>query len=69
MPNCYLYQLLDIVNTFPPVVPSASVPWNIPNVPAAAGLVVHTQSVIFNPSFNAFGAATTNGLQLLLGLQ
>jgi len=69
MPNCYLYQLLDIVNTFPPVVPSASVPWSIPNVPAAAGLVVHTQSVIFNPSFNAFGAATTNGLQLLLGLQ
>ncbi|MFY9342619.1 MAG: hypothetical protein WAT39_09020 [Planctomycetota bacterium] len=69
MPNCYLYQTLDVVNTFPATSPSASASWVIPNVPSASGLVVNTQSAIFKPSFNPFGAATTNGLQLLLGIQ
>ncbi|MFY9344026.1 MAG: hypothetical protein WAT39_16170 [Planctomycetota bacterium] len=68
MPNCFLYQALDVVNTFAPAVPSASSAWAIPNVPSASGAVIHTQSAVFNPAFNAFGAATTNGVQLLLGV-
>ena len=68
MPGCELYQSLDVIYTFAIGGPSASSPWVIPNVPSASGLVVHTQSVVFTPGVNAFGASTTNGLQLILGV-
>ncbi len=69
MPTCRLHAGLDVINTFATPGSSASVQWAIPNVPAAAGMVVMNQSAALKPGINAFGAITSNAVQLLLGVQ
>jgi hypothetical protein len=69
MPGCTLYAGLDVLSTFATPGTSASVPWNIPNVPSASGTVVMNQSATLTPGINAFGFATSNAVQLLLGTQ
>jgi hypothetical protein len=69
MPTCKLYSGVDVLNTFATPGSSGTFAWAIPNVPAASGVVVMSQSAIWNPGANAFGFLTSNGLQLLLGVQ
>src|SRR5262249_33136255 len=52
---------------FLPGGPPASVPFNIPNVPAYVGIHVFTQSATFTSGFNAFGLLSSNGLDLGIG--
>jgi hypothetical protein len=68
MPGCRLYCGLDVMNAFLLGGASASVPFTVPNVPSASGLVIMNQSAILRPASNAFGAITSNALQLLLGI-
>jgi hypothetical protein len=68
MPGCRLYAGLDVLNTFLIGGPSASVSWVVPNVPSASGVVIMNQSAVLKPGVNAFGAITSNALQLLLGI-
>jgi hypothetical protein len=68
MPTCTLYAGLDVLNTFLTPTSSASVPWSVPNVPAANGVLVMNQSAVLKAGINPFGAITSNALQLLVGL-
>jgi hypothetical protein len=68
MPGCTLYLALDVMNTFSTPGSTASVPWSVPNVPTAAGLVVMNQSAVLKAGINPFGFVTSNALQLLLGV-
>lgn len=68
MPGCTLYQNLDVLNTFATPGTSASVPWNVPNVPSASGLVVMNQSAVLKVGINPFGFVTSNAVALLLGV-
>lgn len=46
---------------------SMSIPFTLPNNPVFAGLSVYSQSVWLDPTANAFGALTSNGIEMLLG--
>lgn len=46
---------------------SMSVAFPLPNNPVFAGLYVYSQSVWLDPAANAFGAITSNGIEMLLG--
>jgi len=48
---------------------TASRPFTVPNDPAFMGLHVYSQSVTATPGVNPFGALTSNGLDLGIGLQ
>ena len=48
---------------------TSSVPLSIPNLPVLNGLHVYAQSLTFTPGFNAFGALTSNGVDLGIGNQ
>jgi hypothetical protein len=69
MPGCRLYAGLDVLNNFATPGTTGVYSWNIPNVPAASGMVVMNQSAILKPGINAFGFVTSNAVQLLLGVQ
>ena len=68
MPTCSLYAGLDIILGFATPGPSASLPWTVPVGPGMSGLLVMAQTATLTPGINAFGMATSNGLQLLLGV-
>jgi hypothetical protein len=68
MPGCNLYQALDVMYSFATPSSTASFAWPVPNVPAAAGLVIRTQSAVLTPGVNAFGFATANAVDLLIGI-
>ena len=73
MPGCRLYvgadpTAGDVFSLFVPTGTSTTLGWSIPNVPAASGLVVMTQSAALGVSANAFGAITSNAIQMLLGV-
>ncbi|MBL8756341.1 MAG: hypothetical protein JNK15_23810 [Planctomycetes bacterium] len=68
MPGCFLYQALDVLFSFPTPGSTGSFAWPVPNVPAAAGLVVRTQSATLTPGINAFGFANSNAVDLLIGV-
>ena len=42
-------------------------PWSVPPVPAAIGLVVTAQGAVLDPTANALGLRTTRGLNLQIG--
>ena len=48
---------------------TASVPLNVPNNPALAGVRVQCQSATFSSGLNALGVIASNGLTLVLDLQ
>ena len=68
MPTCTLYANLDILNGF--ATPSSSVTygWFVPNDLTLAGVVAAAQVATLTPGINPFGMATSNGLQLLFGV-
>ena len=68
MPTCTLYAGLDVLNTFATPSSSASVGWAVPNAPSAAGVSVMSQSAVLKIGVNAFGAITSNAVQLVLGV-
>jgi hypothetical protein len=68
MPTCRLYAALDVLNTFATPGTSAAVPWSIPNVPGASGLLVVNQSAVLKAGINAFGAVTSNAIEMVLGI-
>ena len=43
-------------------------PWLVPNVPSASGVLVMNQSAVLKVGINPFGGITSNALQLLLGI-
>lgn len=70
MPGCYAYTNGNLGSvTFPVSLPAGtgSVTLPIPNNPALTGTVLSTQSVCFT-TLTAFGLATSNGLQITVGL-
>jgi hypothetical protein len=68
MPGCRLYAGLDVLNTFVIGGATQAVPFTVPNVAGASGTVIMNQSAVLKPGVNAFGAITSNALQLLLGV-
>lgn len=67
-PGCRLYT--DPRATF--LLPTgrageASIPWLVPDVPAAVGLVLFTQGAALAPAVNALGAITSHRLDVTLG--
>ena len=68
MPGCQLYAGLDVLNTFVIGGATQAVPFPVPNVAGASGTVIMNQSAVLKPGVNAFGAITSNALQLLLGV-
>ena len=68
MPGCRLYAGLDAVSQFATPGSSASVPWSLPNVPSLAGTLIMSQSAVLTPGINAFGFATSNAIQFVLGV-
>ncbi|MBL8756340.1 MAG: hypothetical protein JNK15_23805, partial [Planctomycetes bacterium] len=59
---------LDVVWPFALVGTTAPHTWAIPNQPAAAGLVVTTQTGVLGPAVNAAGVLVSNALALTLGV-
>lgn len=67
-PNCFLYNPGSVIVTLFPL--GVSTPWSlpIPNTPALANSHVYVQgAALVPPGTNAFGALTSNGVDLLLG--
>jgi hypothetical protein len=67
MPGCFQYISPSSTVVFVVGGPSASVPFNIPNVPAYVGIHVFAQSATFTSGFNSFGLISSNGLDLGIG--
>ena len=68
MPGCRLYAALDSVTTFAVAGSSNSLPYSLPATPALSGLQLAAQSASLTPGINAFGFATSNGLDMVLGI-
>src|SRR5262249_14865440 len=68
MPACRQYVGLDTSLTFFPAGGTGSVPLNIPNVPAFAGLHLFSQGASFTSGFNALGVLAANGVDLKLDI-
>jgi len=68
MPGCRLYAGLDVLNTFVIGGATTAVSFPVPNVAGASGVVIMNQSAVLKTGVNAFGAITSNALQLLLGI-
>ena len=67
-PDCFLYNPGTLIQTLFPL--AGSTPWSlaIPNTPALANSHVYVQAAaLVPPGSNAFGALTSNGVDLLLG--
>jgi CubicO group peptidase (beta-lactamase class C family) len=67
-PGCYLYTspvstLLAVTNA----AGAASMPWDVPAVPAAIGLTLRAQGVVLQPTANPLGLVTTRALDVQLG--
>ncbi len=66
MPGCYQFVSIDASQVWVPVSNVGSTPFNVPNVPAFAGVEIKTQGVALVPGVNALGALSSNGLKLVL---
>ena len=69
MPGCKLHTSLEEVILFVPIAGAGSLTWPVPNTPSLAGAVVFAQSAAIVPGINPFGAVTSNGLRLTVGMQ
>jgi hypothetical protein len=68
MPGCRQYVGLDTSLTFFPAGGTGTVPLNIPNVAAFAGLHLFSQGASFTSGFNALGVLAANGIDLKLDI-
>ncbi len=65
-PGCFQHVGVSATTAFLPTSGSGSVPTTIPNSPALAGVRVFGQSIAVDPTINALGAITSNGIELLV---
>lgn len=68
MPSCSLHASLDATAPIPMSSGSGSYSLTVPNAPGLAGFTFYTQGAAFDPSVNAFGFLTSNGLRLRLDI-
>ena len=68
MPGCYLYQSLMLIDLFPVAAGAGQRTFAFPNSPALAGSVLLNQAAIMDLGINAFNIVTSNGLELLIGI-
>jgi hypothetical protein len=67
MPGCSKYTDGSVTQIFLVGGSTASVVFNIPNVPAYVGIHVFAESATFSAGFNALGVIASNGLDLGIG--
>lgn len=65
-PGCFQHVGVSATTAFLPTSGTGSVSTTIPNSPALAGVRVFGQSIAVDPTINALGAITSNGLDLLV---
>jgi hypothetical protein len=68
MPGCFLYQDLTVIDLFPVSSGAGQRSFSLPNSPALSGTILLSQSAIMDLGLNAFDMATSNGIELLVGL-
>ncbi|MEO6594042.1 MAG: hypothetical protein ABIP94_04745 [Planctomycetota bacterium] len=68
MPGCKLYLTGDLINQFATSGSSATVPLVFPSTTSLTGAFLMTQSATLSPGFNPFGFLTSNGIQMVLGM-
>jgi hypothetical protein len=68
MPGCSVYQNLDVIDLFSVVAGSGQRSFVFPNNSSLSGVVLWNQAVVIVPGINAFNMATSNGLELLVGI-
>ena len=68
MPGCFLYQNLDVIDLFPVAGGTGQRSFAFPNTPSLAGTILLNQSAVMVLGINAFHIVTSNGLELLVGL-
>lgn len=68
MPSCFVYQNLDVIDLFPVSGGSGQRSFSFPNDPSLSGVVLLNQAAVIVPGINAFNMITTNGLELLVGI-
>lgn len=67
-PGCFLYNPGTVIQTLFPLGASTTWSFAIPNTPALSGTHVYAQgAALIPPGTNAFGALTSNGVDLLIG--
>ena len=66
MPNCRAYVQFLVSLAITPSGSTAAFPLTIPNNPALAGQQLFAQSAMLVPGINAFGAVSSNGVDLRL---
>jgi hypothetical protein len=70
MPGCYGYLLPDILSGFfLASAPAHNWPFFVPNAPSLVGQTTMFQGLMIAPGFTGSGFLTTNGVELLYGLQ
>ncbi len=68
MPGCFLYQDLTVVDLFPIALGTGQRAFVFPNNPSLSGIAVRNQSAVMDLGINAFNLVTSNGLELLVGI-
>jgi len=66
-PGCFVYQQLDVINSFAVAGGSGSTPLSIPSSTTLIGTKVQAQSGVMVLNINPFNIATSNGLELTIG--
>ena len=66
-PGCFVYQNLDVINTFPVAGGTGSTPLSIPSSNSLIGTKVLNQSAVMVLNINPFHIVTSNGLELTIG--
>ena len=64
--GCFQFAGLDYLEAYVVAQPTAAIQFAAPNAPSLAGLHVYAQAFSFAAGVNAFGAITSNGVDLLL---
>ena len=65
-PGCFQHVGVSATAVYIPTAGTGTLPFTIPNNQALAGVRVFAQSIAVDPTINALGAITSNGLDLLL---
>ena len=67
MPGCLQLSSQEAVRVFVPAGGSGAVPFGVPNDPGLSGVSVYLQAAALAAGVNAFGALSSNGLELRIG--
>jgi hypothetical protein len=67
MPNCRIYQSMDVVVMLPVINGVATWNWQVPPLFGLAGAEVHMQCLAYDPPANAAGQTMSNAATIVLG--